>query len=36
MLREHDQQPINEDGRLEKLDLETKNWYGHLIVKNGS
>jgi len=34
--REHDQQLINEDGRLEKLDLETKNWYGRLIVKNGS
>ena len=34
--REHDQQRIHEDGRLEKLDLETKNWYGRLIVKNGS
>ena len=34
--REHDQQLINEDEQLEKLDLETKNWCGRLIVKNGS
>ena len=29
------QQLINEDGRLAKLDLETRKWYGSVIAKHG-
>ena len=32
--REHDQQLISEDDWLAELDLETKTWYGHVIVEH--
>ena len=33
--REHDRQMINEEDWSAELHLETKNWYGCVIVKHG-